>query len=306
MRPAIHAFAPDIICGFGLETGNAQIAVHQSVPAVVAVQGIMSEVSPYMPVGLLRAFIHSRLENHNLRKAAGVIVENGYAEKWVLSCNSKANVRAIPHAVCPEFFEVRADHSSREILCGSLCEHKGTDVVLRAFAEVKSPGARLAVIGADLSSQAHRKLADQLGMTDRTDFLGRLSRADIVKHMRSAKMLVLGSRMDTSPNVITEAHAAGLPVVATRVGGIPEMIEDGVNGFLVDSGDYRAMAQKMDTLIDNPDLCRSMGEKGRESVRKRNDPDNVAQAYVRFFEKILRKHSGMRDGAEACEQREVR
>jgi glycosyltransferase involved in cell wall biosynthesis len=307
MRRAMRAFAPDIICGFGMETGNAQIAVHQSQPAVVAVQGMMSEVSPYMSLGLVRRFIHSRLEGRNLRKAAGIIVENGYAERWVLSCNSNATPRVIPHAVCPEFFEVRSDRSSRVILCiGSLCEHKGTDVVIRAFAEIKSIGVRLAIIGDGLSSQSYRDQAVQLGIADRMDFLGRLSRADIVRHMQSAKMLVLGSRMDTSPNVITEAHAAGLPVVATRVGGIPEMIEDGASGFLVDSEDHRAMAKKMDMLVDNPDLCRSLGENGKESVRKRHDPDDVAQAYVWFFEEVLQKQRGIRDGgAEACGQRKV-
>jgi glycosyltransferase involved in cell wall biosynthesis len=290
IRRAMRAFAPEIICGFGLETGNAQIAVHQSAPAVIAVQGIMSEVSPYMSLGLVRTFIHSILENRNLREAAGVVAENNFAMEWALKCNPHANARLIPHAVCPEFLEVRSDYSAKNVLCIAwISPHKGTDVVLRAFAELTSADARLFMIGNGRNVESYRKVANDLGIGGRTEFSGQLDRSEIVKHMRSARLLILGSRMDTSPNVITEAHAAGLPVISTRVGGVPEMIRDGVDGFLVESGDHHSMAQRLDMLIDNPSLCRDMGERGREKVRQLNDPCEVAGAYLQFFREILDK-----------------
>jgi glycosyltransferase involved in cell wall biosynthesis len=83
--------------------------------------------------------------------------------------------------------------------------------------------------------------------------------------------------------------AAELPLVAPRVGGIPELIEDGVNGFLVEHGDHTAMADRLYTLLDNPAFARRMGEEGKRRVRDHHSPERLAKdvlaAYARQFAK---------------------
>jgi glycosyltransferase involved in cell wall biosynthesis len=104
--------------------------------------------------------------------------------------------------------------------------------------------------------------------------------------MNASTALAIGSRMDTSPNVVSEAHAIGLPVIGTRVGGIPEMIDEGTDGYVVDGDDAQAMGERMDRLLSDPETCRRMGEAGREKVRLLNSPAAVAQAHVDFFQTI--------------------
>jgi glycosyltransferase involved in cell wall biosynthesis len=93
--------------------------------------------------------------------------------------------------------------------------------------------------------------------------------------------------MDTSPNVITEAHAIGIPVIGTRVGGIPEMIVHEVDGFLVDGNDATTMASYMNDILDDPQKAQRMGAMGRKKVQILNDPARIAAANRNFFSEVL-------------------
>jgi glycosyltransferase involved in cell wall biosynthesis len=93
--------------------------------------------------------------------------------------------------------------------------------------------------------------------------------------------------MDTSPNVITEAHAIGLPVIGTAAGGIPDMIDEGRDGFIVPIDDSEAMALRIEYLLSDPQRCAEMGWVGREKVRAMNDPARVAAKHVDFYREII-------------------
>ena len=93
--------------------------------------------------------------------------------------------------------------------------------------------------------------------------------------------------MDTSPNVITEAHAVGLPVIGTAAGGIPDMIDDGRDGFIVPIDGSEAMALRMEHLLSDPQRCEEMGRSGRKKVRELNDPVRVAEKHVDFYREII-------------------
>ena len=88
--------------------------------------------------------------------------------------------------------------------------------------------------------------------------------------------------MDNLPTVIMEAMAAGLPVVSTNVAAVSEMIVDEETGFIVPERDSVALAQKMACLLDNPDLAREMGMKGRERCRELFDLDRTSALFVKF------------------------
>ena len=105
--------------------------------------------------------------------------------------------------------------------------------------------------------------------------------------MEKSNLLVIGSRMDTSPNVITEAHAVGLPVIGTAAGGIPDMIDDGRDGFIVPTDDSEAMALRMEYLLSDPQRCAEMGWVGLEKVREVNDPVRIVEKNVDFYREIL-------------------
>ena len=105
--------------------------------------------------------------------------------------------------------------------------------------------------------------------------------------IEKAIMLVIGSRMDTSPNVITEAHAVGIPVIGTNAGGIPEMIEDGKDGYVLPVDDAETMSQRMEVLLNEKERCVEMGSAGREKVKKLNNPSRIADEHLEFYTEIL-------------------
>jgi glycosyltransferase involved in cell wall biosynthesis len=120
------------------------------------------------------------------------------------------------------------------------------------------------------------------------DFILAGFRSDVDQLLPHADVLVQSSYTEGLPNVILEACAAGLPVVATAVGGTPEVVQDGVTGFLVPSGDPAAMAARLSELFESPDAARAMGERGRSFVRAQFSFANQSAEYRQLLERVLR------------------
>ncbi len=107
-------------------------------------------------------------------------------------------------------------------------------------------------------------LRQKLGVEDKVHFLG--WRNDVMAIMKTSDIMILTSETEGLPRSILEAMVVGLPVIATRVGGIPEVIRNGVEGFLIDVGDYDAVAKSLEKL-KNPDICYKMGHAAQERVK---------------------------------------
>jgi glycosyltransferase involved in cell wall biosynthesis len=100
-------------------------------------------------------------------------------------------------------------------------------------------------------------------------------------------LFVLPSYTEGMPNVILEAFAAGTPVVATAVGGTPELVEDGRSGFLVPPGDPESLGEKITEALASEDLLRDMGMQGRERVLQNHSFDTQADLYLGLFDQLL-------------------
>jgi glycosyltransferase involved in cell wall biosynthesis len=111
-------------------------------------------------------------------------------------------------------------------------------------------------------------------------------RADLDRFLPHFDLLVLPSNTEGMPNVVLEAFAAGVPVVATAVGGTPEIIEEGVSGYLVPSGDDEAMAERICLALDNADALPDMGRKGRLYVQEKFGFATQADLYRELFEQL--------------------
>jgi len=144
-------------------------------------------------------------------------------------------------------------------LVGRLQPEKGGDVLLRAAAGV--PGLRVAVVGDGPTRCALEALAERLGMADRVAFLG--FRPDAARLLAGFDVVAVPSHSDGSPLVVLEALSAGVPVVASAVGGIPDQVRDGVEGLLVPPGDPEALAAALRALLEDPARARALGEAGR-------------------------------------------
>lgn len=288
-RAALRRFRPHLVHAFGFETGAATIALRSGFPVSCFIQGIaefLFKVSTHMPVYHRR--IARAAEARAITQVRWLVAETEFARRWALAKNPQAQVTLIPHPLREVFLEQPAPaFGERLITVGSLIFTKGMDTVLRAFAQTRRPGARLAVVGDGALRGDLTRLAAELGLASRVDFLGSLGAEGVIQQMLQCSACVLGSRMDTSPNVLTEAHALGLPVIGTRTGGIPEMIEDGKDGFVVGVDDLAGMAARMDELLGSAELATRLGAAGREKVSRLNAAEAVATAHRDFFGRIL-------------------
>ncbi len=137
--------------------------------------------------------------------------------------------------------------------------------LLRAMASEGSIGSsHLALVGLGPLEDELRQACRDLGITDRVTFLG--SRDDVFDLLPLFDLFAVSSRFEGFPIALVEAMATGLPCVATAVGGIPEIIEDGTNGLLVPSDDSEALGQAISRMIDEPELAKRCGVAGRASA----------------------------------------
>lgn len=111
--------------------------------------------------------------------------------------------------------------------------------------------------------------------------LDRSTHEELLQHYRTASVVVLSSHSESFGKVLVEANACGKPVVSTATSGAKEIIQDGVNGYLVPIGDAQALADKIIYLLEHPDAAKKMGERGRELVRERfgNNTEKIIQLW---------------------------
>jgi colanic acid/amylovoran biosynthesis glycosyltransferase len=169
-----------------------------------------------------------------------------------------------------------------------LVEKKGTADLVAALAGMA--GVRLVVIGdGPLRAQLQRQ-AGELGV--KAQFLGSQSVAEVATWMRRATLVAAPSRTGRDgdaeglPNVIVEAAASGVAVVATRHSGIPEAVEDGATGFLVEEGDRAGLAARIQALLDGADLRREMGFAARALAVERFDRARQAERLEAIYDEV--------------------
>ena len=181
---------------------------------------------------------------------------------------------------------VRGDgsrQSHRLLSVGRLEPQKGFDVLLRAMAIVRGrvPEARLSIAGEGGERAALEDLIDTLGLEENVTLLGR--REDVPELMREATALVHPARWEGFGLVLLEAMREGLPVIATRVGAIPEVVEDGVTGRLVPPDDPGALAAVIVELLQDPAACAAAGEAGFARLTVRFSPDRMARETAEIY-----------------------
>jgi glycosyltransferase involved in cell wall biosynthesis len=170
---------------------------------------------------------------------------------------------------------------------GRLNEVKCQDLLLRAFARVRAdvPAARLLLVGDGPMRTALEELAGQLGVADAVCFAGYQARPE--RFLGVMDVFALTSRMEGLPLAILEAWAAGLPVVASAVGGVPDLINHEQNGLLFASGDEDALTGLLGRLLRDPAGGRSLGAGGRAEVMERYDLQRMAADYERHYRALM-------------------
>ena len=177
---------------------------------------------------------------------------------------------------------------------GRLHEQKGYNQLIRAMVKIRArvPKARLLLVGEGECRGDLERLARDLGVTEAVIFTGK--RMDIPQIMSALDVFVLSSLWEGMPNVILEAMAAGRPVVATRVGGVPEVVTDDVTGLLVSPRDPTALAEACIRLLRDTRLQDRLGSQARRHVLEHFQVDAAARSTEALYEALLQDKLRMR------------
>lgn len=182
----------------------------------------------------------------------------------------------------------------RLVSVARLVEKKGVEYAIRAVARLIHDGVdlRYAIIGDGPSRPALERLIANLDVAERVSLEGWRDQAEVVTELNHAHVLIAPSvtaangDMEGLPVALMEALALGLPVVTTRHSGIPELIEDGVNGFLVDERDVDGLVEKLSTLLSNPAEWAEFGRRGHEKVAKEFEIEGLNDTLVVLLEEL--------------------
>jgi glycosyltransferase involved in cell wall biosynthesis len=201
---------------------------------------------------------------------------------------------AIPNAVASRFFELerRTDgEPPRLVFAGMVAPLKRPADLVAAHARLRTefPSLETLFVG-PVEDEAYASAIHQFVSESHIEgvhFLGRLAREEVAELLSQATALVLPSAHENAPIVIAEAMAAGLPVVATRVGGVSEMVRPGETGFLYDAGDVNGLTACLGVLLKDPDLVRRLGRQGRARAQATYAPACVAEKMVATYRQLM-------------------
>lgn len=171
-------------------------------------------------------------------------------------------------------------------------------IALRALLPQYADRLRLAIVGEGPLLAALRQKAQAAGIADQVWLPG--SRNDIADFLRSLDIFCMSSLAEGTPGSALEAMASGLPVVGTRVGGLPEVIDEGVTGALVPPADPAAMAAALARYIEDPAVARLHGIAGRERVLNRYNMPAMVAAYQSMYDALCDRKTNLRKHAKPC------
>lgn len=293
LRQLLNANRYDVVhYFFSLPTGLLSFYSHgvRGLPYVVSLRG--SDVPGYDQLNSTLRFLHTLLEGVNklvCKRATRVIALSNDQCKLALRIASRTPLEVIYNGVDANRFAPgphRENTGALQLICVSrLIDRKGLPHLFEAMARL--PGVRLTVAGDGPEEQRLQTLAQQLNLAERVRFLGYVPNERLRQEYQAADVFVLPTLSEALGSVVLEAMSCGLPVVATTVGGIPELIQEGVNGLLVPPGDAGALAYAIAQLAANPLRRQSMKNANVARIAKHFTWCANAERYERIYRHAL-------------------
>jgi glycogen(starch) synthase len=228
------------------------------------------------------------------------------AADWIVGCSADlmANGRRLVPEIggrssvirnalpAPDILPNPLPFAAPRLLClGRLVREKGFDLALNALASVveRFPRLRLIIAGDGPERLALERQTAELGLESVVEFAGWVAREDVPELINTAVAMVMPSRREGLPLVALEAAQMGRPIIATRVGGLPEIVVHRHNGLLVDKEDIQGLAGAVSFLLENPELAVQMGQAGQDRVKTEFNWEVHVDSYDRLYEELVAK-----------------
>jgi len=269
------------------------IKKHRRLPVITTLHG-----TDITLVGADRSYLP--ITKYALEQSDGVTAISNYLKQATIEHFGFDRIEVIPNFVCPSEYKPKIDCELRESLSPD-----GLPVMVHVsnFRPVKRPVDCIEILarvlkktkvhlvmvgdGSERTNCIHR--AKCLGVSEYCVFVGK--QPNIVDYLCASDLLLLPSEQESFGLAALEAMAVQVPVIATRVGGLPEVVDDGENGFLSPVGDVDKMAEDAAGLLMDAKLRKEFGRRARAAAIERYSTDRVIPQYIEFYERILKQTS---------------
>jgi len=293
LKQKIKEIKPDIV-HFQNHPNYVYLCWKSDFPCVTTVHGIIHREVVFEKgvVNFFRKFFRIYLEKLSLKKNTHIICVSPYSVEVVRKV-TKAEIYFVPNPVSESFFQINDSGEDGRILCAApisrLKNMLGLFEVVNVLKE-KKVSVKLIIAGEVRDGDYFKELMQyrkKYNLEDYIEYVGHLSERELIEEYKKCCMLVLMSFQENSPMVIQQAMAAGKPVVATKVGGIPYLVKEGKTGFSVEGGDIKSFAGKIKLLLENKLLRREFGENGRREALRRFKPEIIAKRTYEIYQRII-------------------
>lgn len=290
IRKLARRIGVDLVHGQGSERDCAMTAACSGKPALITIHGHMGKIAEFNKSGFGSYYwMISRLEKWAVRHSDGVICLNSYTEQSF--ANDAARTWIVPNAVEKEFFVDRNPPAtgSRGICVANISPWKNQVALIDACRQLLDSGVCELVFAGSLPPE-HPYTAEfeaRLRDVPRIHHLGFLTGSQIRTETDQCGFLVLPSLQENCPMAILEAMAAGVPVAAANVGGVPDLIHDGETGLLFDPRNPDDIRRQVGSLAANAELRRRLGENAKREALRRFHPRVVARAHIDIYDQLV-------------------
>jgi glycosyltransferase involved in cell wall biosynthesis len=294
VRRRLARIQPNIVHGQGTERDCAISSVFSGYPNVVTVHGNMRLIAQ---VNRARPFTFdwfaARLESFTLPKSNGVICITDYTRQAVASLAQKTWV--VPNAVDANFFEVdRKPSSSPLILCvGHVTLRKNQNFFIRALDDLKTQiDLSVVFLGKALPQNPYaQEFFALLAERPWCRFEGYAKREQLKAYLARASVVALPSLEDNCPMIVLEGMATGTPVVAAKVGGVPELMVDRVTGLFCVPRAAQSIRDAIATYLQDPELARTISQAAKKDALARFLPERIAAKHLEIYQEVLQTSS---------------
>lgn len=291
IKQIIKEFKPDIVHAHYATSYSLLGAMSGFNPFIVSVWG--SDVFSFP----LKSPLHKMMLKYNLKKADRILsTSNVMAKETKLYTNK--DIEVTPFGIDIEQFkpmEVESLFDKDDIVIGTVktLEYKyGIEYLIRAFKIVsdkyqKLP-LKLLIVGDGSLKASLKSLVKELNIEDKTLFTGKVSFTDVPKYHNMLSISVFLSNSESFGVSVIESSACGKPVIVSNVGGLPEVVEDGVSGFVVPPRDPQKTAEDIEKLVLDKNLREQIGQNGRERVKKLYNWDDNVKQMINIYEELIK------------------
>jgi len=284
----LRTIKPDVFHAQSVSSGIPAWAAKKFLKIPYVVWGQGSDI--YLPERFTRLTSKLILQNAD----AVLALTEDMKQKMREICDREISV--VPNGIDLERFKIssgdkKEGNAKTIIFIGRLHPVKGVQYLMEAMAIVRQqmPDVKLVIVGDGVERARLEELAERLNLNDCIQFAGQVSQESIPRLMHQADVFVLSSLSEGLPVVILEAMAAGLPIVATNVGGIPDIVEEGVNGYLVNAKNPDELADRLLVLLQNDEIREEMSTNNRGKAELYTW-DKVATKVEKEYQKAIEQN----------------